>query len=249
MQDYNKSVSEKSEDTIPSCRENEHRSELYSLLIRIIDYFWGRPKYNTLAVDSYLTIESPSEALYKDRGSKFLAFAIPVKSENDIRQNLLSLRELHPKAVHHCYAWRLGADENRFRSNDDGEPSGSAGKPILNTLYSLALSDVLVVVVRYFGGTLLGVPGLINAYKTAADDALRQASTLTRYVTNIHRLTFPYERMNEVMRIVKDMNLTILTQTFEMTCALTLELRRSLETTFLERCEKIRDLEVINVSQ
>ncbi len=197
-----------------------------------------------MAEDEYLTIEDSGEALFKDRGSKFLGFALPVRSEPEIKKELVGLREIHPKAVHHCFAWRLGPDRHVCRASDDGEPSGSAGKPILNTIYSFNVSDVLVVVVRYFGGTLLGVPGLINAYKTAAEEALGATTTVSRFVTEAYRLTFPYERMNEVMRIVKDADLQVSGQSFEMTCTLTVSLRTSLAPAILDRFSKIRDLQL-----
>src|SRR4051794_20287173 len=125
--------------------------------------------------DTYLTIEKLVDGLFRDRGSKFLAFAYPINSENDIKPILAQLKAEHPKANHHCWAMRLGIDRSVFRVNDDGEPSGTAGRPILNTLLSKNITNVLVIVVRYFGGTLLGVPGLINAYKTATEEALKLA--------------------------------------------------------------------------
>ena len=125
--------------------------------------------------DTYHTIEKPSEGLFRDRGSKFLAYAYQVNSESELKNNLTQLKSLHPKANHHCWAIRLSIDRSVFRLNDDGEPSGTAGRPILNTLLSHDLTNLAVVVVRYFGGTLLGVPGLINAYKSATEDALKQA--------------------------------------------------------------------------
>ncbi len=173
-----------------------------------------------------------------------MAYALPVSAEEEIKAQLTFFRELHPKAVHHCYAWRLGPEKDRYRSSDDGEPSGSAGKPILNTLYSASLSDVLVLVVRYFGGTLLGVPGLIHAYKTASEEALKEATVIERHVRDTFRLVFPYESMNEVMKIVKDLNLEIENPLFEMTCEMTIHLRKSLHQGFMDRTSKIRSLEI-----
>jgi len=191
-----------------------------------------------LSDDSYKTIEKPSEGFFKDRGSKFFAFAYPVRDEDEIKRNLLELRELHPKAVHHCYAWRLGTDKNHFRANDDGEPSGSAGRPILNTIYSAQLTNVLVVVVRYFGGTLLGVPGLINAYKISTEEALAHAVVVDKNVTDHYLLTYQYEKMNQIMKIIKDMDLVIYDQLFDMECQIKVEVRQALKDAFLQRCEK-----------
>jgi uncharacterized YigZ family protein len=199
-----------------------------------------------LTEDTYLSIEKQSEGFFKDRGSKFIAYALPVSNEDEIKVHLNFFRELHPKAVHHCYAWRLGPEKDRYRSSDDGEPSGSAGKPILNTLYSSSLSDVLVLVVRYFGGSLLGIPGLIHAYKTASEDALNAATIIQRHITNSYRLVFPYESMNDVMKIVKDLNLEIENPSFEMTCEMTVRLRTSLYENFMDRASKIRTLEIGN---
>ncbi|TDB63435.1 IMPACT family protein [Arundinibacter roseus] len=194
--------------------------------------------------DSYQTIEAPVEGFFKDRGSKFLAFAYPIRSEEDTKPLLLNLREQHPKAVHHCYAYRLGPDRNHFRANDDGEPSGTAGRPILNTLYSRDLTNLLVVVVRYFGGTLLGVPGLINAYKTATEEALSQATVTTHYVCDIYQILFPYETMNEVMRVVKSYALDVQEQDFAMTCKLLVRVRKTQLNQVVPALEAIRHAEV-----
>jgi uncharacterized YigZ family protein len=193
--------------------------------------------------DSYQTIEAPAEALFKDRGSKFLAFAYPISSEEDTKPLLATLREQHPKAVHHCYAYRLGLDRNHYRANDDGEPSGTAGRPILNTLYSKDLTNILVVVVRYFGGTLLGVPGLINAYKTATEEALSQATVVTRHVSDLYEILFPYEAMNEVMKVVKSNNLDVQEQQFEMECKLIVLVRKTMLNQVVPAFEGIEKVE------
>jgi uncharacterized YigZ family protein len=177
--------------------------------------------------DSYRTIQDAAEGLFKDRGSKFLAFAYPIRSEADAKLHLARLRELHPRANHHCYAYRLGTGRNQYRANDDGEPAGSAGRPILNTLYSRDLTNLLVVVVRYFGGTLLGVPGLINAYKMATEEALAQAVVVTRYVCDEYELVFGYEAMNDVMRVVKSQALEVTGQVFEQDCRLKVLVRKT----------------------
>lgn len=194
--------------------------------------------------DSYLTIEIPAEGFFKDRGSKFYAYAYPINSEEDTKPLLATLRELHPKAVHHCYAYRLGLDRNQYRANDDGEPSGSAGRPILNTLYSRDLTNILVVVVRYFGGTLLGVPGLINAYKTATEEALDQAVVVTKYVCDEYEILFPYEAMNDVMKVVKGNNLDVLEQQFEMECKLVVLVRKTMLNQVVPAFEGIERAEV-----
>ena len=177
--------------------------------------------------DTYLTIAAPSEAALRERSSKFLAFAWPVTDEEQIREHLEALRKKYYDATHHCYAWRLGADGARFRANDDGEPSGTAGRPILGQMLSNALTDCLIVVVRYFGGTKLGVPGLIAAYKDSAAEAIAAAEIVERTVDVRFRLTFPYEAMNDVMRIVKEEQPVVLSQEFDNVCIMTLSIRSS----------------------
>ncbi|RYF78645.1 MAG: YigZ family protein [Cytophagaceae bacterium] len=189
--------------------------------------------------DTFRTLASPTVGEFRDRGSKFLAFAYPISSEADTRTYLDALRTQHPKAVHHCYAYRLGLDRNNYRANDDGEPSGSAGRPILNALYSRDLTNVLVVVVRYFGGTLLGVPGLINAYKTATMAALDDAEVTEKTVNEIYQVRYPFEQMNDVMRLVKEQQLTVLKQDYDTACILDIEVRKSLVNTVLERLGKL----------
>ncbi|RYZ61213.1 MAG: YigZ family protein, partial [Chitinophagaceae bacterium] len=151
----------------------------------------------------YYTIEKPSQAEYKDRGSRFLAYAFPIQTVEDYKKGLKALKEEHPKAAHHCSAYRLGTDSNTFRASDDGEPAGSAGKPILGQIDSKSLTNTAVVVVRYFGGTLLGVPGLINAYKTAASLALQLTPIVEKPVLVIFELQYEYNLMNDVMIFVK----------------------------------------------
>ncbi len=194
--------------------------------------------------DTYRTIVTPVEGFFRDRGSKFLAFAYPIRQEEDTKPYLIALRELHPKAVHHCYAYRLGLDRSHFRANDDGEPSGTAGKPILNTLYAHDFTNILVVVVRYFGGTLLGVPGLINAYKTATEEALKEAEIVTKHVKDVYRLVYPYEQMNEVMKVIKSFELIPKNQHFDNECSLELEIRKSLLNQVLGKLEKIESLQL-----
>ena len=160
-----------------------------------------------MEADEFLTIASESQGLYREKGSKFLSFAYPVNSEEEVKEKVDFLRKKYFDARHHCYAYRLGVYGERFRTIDDGEPANSAGKPILGQLTSCGVTNVLVVVVRYFGGILLGVGGLVQAYKQAAADALANAKIVTEAVTETHQLTFGYQYMNQVMKIVKDMNL------------------------------------------
>ena len=173
--------------------------------------------------DLYRTIENHSEGIYKEKGSKFLAFAYPASSEEEISQCLADLRKQYHDARHHCYAWRLGPEKLVYRANDDGEPSGSAGKPIFGQIQSRNLSDVLVVVVRYFGGTLLGVGGLIRAYRSAASDALDQNVIVERRVFDKMKLDFAYPHMNSVMKLIKDYHLGFEDQLFDLDCSLILK--------------------------
>jgi uncharacterized YigZ family protein len=154
-------------------------------------------------MNHYYTIEKPSTAEFKDRGSRFLAYAFPIATVDDFKKRIRELKEEHPKAVHHCFAYRIGTDGNLFRAGDDGEPAGTAGKPILGQIDSKSLTNVAVVVVRYFGGTLLGVPGLINAYKTVTSLALQLTPLVQRPVLADYELQFDYTLMNEIMMVVK----------------------------------------------
>ena len=168
-----------------------------------------------LFADSYLTVKSKHEVLFKERGSKFLAFIFPVKSEEEIKNHLIALKKEHPNANHHCYAWRLGADKLAYRANDDGEPSNTAGKPILGQIQSNDLTNVLIVVVRYFGGTLLGVGGLISAYKTAAAEVIAAAEIFENFILFEYSVEFNEENINLVMRVLKDCGAKISSHTYE----------------------------------
>ena len=194
--------------------------------------------------DTYLTIKEPSEGLFKDRGSKFSGFAYPVYSEEDVKKYLAELKKLHPSANHHCYAFRLGADKQAYRANDDGEPSNTAGKPILGQIQSKDLTNILIVVVRYFGGTLLGVSGLINAYKLAALDAIQNATIIEKTVDDIYEIRFDYLQMNDVMKIIKDEELKMLSQNFELSCELSFSVRKSNSTSVYDRMSKVEGLEI-----
>lgn len=175
--------------------------------------------------DSYLTIAKPVEGLFKDKGSKFLAFAYPVSSEEEIKEYVQTLKKEHFQARHHCFAWRLGADKTQFRANDDGEPSSTAGKPILGQIQRLDLTNILIVVVRYFGGTLLGVSGLINAYRAAAADALAHAEIIEKLVEVPFWVEFDYLNMNRVMKIFKDENLPQEKSEFDLRCRIKTSIR------------------------
>lgn len=189
--------------------------------------------------DSYRSIKSPSEGLFKDRGSKFISFAYPVQNEEDIKSHLQDLRKLHHTARHHCFAFRLGADKLQFRANDDGEPANTGGKPILGQIQSRDLTNVLVVVVRYFGGTLLGVSGLINAYRQAAADALDHATIEELTVNEIYSVQFGYGAMNEVMKLVKQENLHLLRKEFNEPCELEFSIRKQQADKVVEEFKKL----------
>ncbi len=192
--------------------------------------------------DTYLTIEKPVEGDFRDRGSKFLSFAYPINSEADIKPILAQLKIEHPKANHHCWAMRLGTDRSVFRVNDDGEPSGTAGRPILNVLLSKNITNIIVIVARYFGGTLLGVPGLINAYRTAAEEALKVANVVEKTINDIYTIGFEYQHMNEVMRIIKDDNLTVLSQQFDNACSVKISIRKMQVNRSISKFEKIENV-------
>jgi uncharacterized YigZ family protein len=189
--------------------------------------------------DTFKTIRTPAEGIFKDRGSKFLAYALPIEHENEVKPLVENLKKEHFKAVHHCYAYRLGLDRSNFRVNDDGEPSGTAGKPILNTLLSQDLTNILVIVVRYFGGTLLGVPGLINAYKSATIEALAVADKIEKTVNDVYNVSFEFVQMNDVMKVVKEFSLKIRNQTYDNQCTIELEFRKTLTNQVIGKLEKI----------
>ena len=178
-------------------------------------------------MDTYLTISSPSEALYKDKGSKFYAFAYPVQTVEQIKEILAEKRKEYYDARHVCYAYMLGYERGVFRANDDGEPSGTAGRPILGQINSSNLTDILIIVVRYFGGTLLGTSGLIQAYKTSAAEAIAAATIEERIVEKTFVSKFGYQDLNAVMRIMKDFDLAIVNQVQEMDCTLYFRIRLS----------------------
>ena len=175
-----------------------------------------------MSATRYTTLAAPATAEFKDKGSRFIAHAYPIVRVEDVKTHLDPLREAHHKARHWCYAWRLGTDGNQFRANDDGEPGGSAGRPILGQIDSAGLTDVLVIVVRYFGGTLLGVPGLIHAYKTATAQALAAAQTLEQDVRQTVQLRCDYPHLSEALRIAKQHDAEVLQQDLQLDCRLLL---------------------------
>lgn len=194
--------------------------------------------------DEYQTLTTRGESLFKDKGSKFFGYAFPVAAEEEVKEILEKVKALHPKARHHCYAWRLGYQGENYRANDDGEPSGSAGKPILNAIISRDVTFALVIVVRYFGGTLLGVPGLIHAYKEAAEEALEATGKEIRTINTLVRIDYDFDQTNAVMQLIKKLNLTVKDQTFDERCGILLEVRNS----YIEKIrEELKDFWTVRV--
>jgi uncharacterized YigZ family protein len=194
--------------------------------------------------DSYKTIEIASEGIFRDKGSKFIAYAYPIRSEVEVKPIMTKLRAEHAKANHFCYAYRLTPDRNVFRVNDDGEPSGTAGRPILNCLLSEDITNILIVVVRYFGGTLLGVPGLINAYKNASIEAIKASTIVSKTVNDVYEAHFEYLQMNDVMKLSKEENLLILGQQFDTGCILKFEVRKAQLNQVLSKFDKIEGVKL-----
>lgn len=192
-----------------------------------------------MAADSYKTIARAAETTYRQLSSKFYTYAYPVETEAEIKEHLDALRKRWYDATHHCYAWRLGPHGEQFRANDDGEPSSTAGKPILGQLLSQEITNCLVVVVRYFGGTKLGVPGLIAAYKESTAQVLAECEIVERTVDVVVKVEFSYVAMNDVMRVVKDMQPRILEQLFDNLCTMTFSIRESDSEQLLGRLEKV----------
>lgn len=195
-------------------------------------------------MDTFKSIAAPSEGLFKDNGSRFIALAYPVENEMQVKEIVSGLKKEYHDARHHCYAYRLGHLGDVFRASDDGEPAGSAGRPILGQIDSAGLSDILVVVVRYFGGIKLGIPGLIRAYKTSTSDALASASVIDKTACRRFRLRFGYLAMNDVMKIVKDLSLIVSAQDFGMDCTMELKVRLDSVDDFMERTGKVEGASV-----
>ncbi len=196
--------------------------------------------------DTFLTLERESSGLFKDRSSKFFYYAIPVKDEEEIKDFLKELRKKHYDARHHCYAWSLGNDGMNYRANDDGEPNHSAGDPILGQIRSFNITNCLIVVVRYFGGTKLGISGLINAYKTSAALAIEENEIKEELITIRIKVQFPYADLNEVMKLVKNFDLSILNQEMGLDCKMTLEVRMGLENQIKTSLQDILTLKIID---
>lgn len=194
--------------------------------------------------DTYLSISGESRSTFRDKASRFIGLAMPVESEEEAKLKLEAIRKEYYDANHHCYAYRIGATGDVYRVNDDGEPSGTAGRPIHGQILSKGLSDILVVVIRYFGGTKLGVPGLIHAYKTTSAEALSQARIIQKTITEKMVILFEYPRMNEVMRILKDDGVSILSQQFDESCRIVVAVRKSKSGEIKQRLSLLMNISV-----
>ncbi len=221
-------------------------------MLQIVSFFYEKSLFlvfgmdTTQIQDSYKSIAAESRGLFKDNGSRFIAHAYPVETEEEVKEIVASLKKEYYDARHHVYAYRLGYKGDKFRANDDGEPSGSSGRPVLGQIDSCGLSDILVVVVRYFGGIKLGIPGLIRAYKTSTADALANAEIIEKIASKMYRVHFGYLNMNGVMKVMKDMGLEQKNQKFDMECSLDTSVRLSLVDAFLER---MGDVEGCNIEE
>lgn len=198
-----------------------------------------------MAADIYLTIAHTSDGCYKEKGSRFLAFAHPVRTLNEVKTLVEAARKTYHDARHVCYAYMLGGARTEFRANDDGEPTGTAGKPILGQINAHQLSDVLIIVVRYFGGILLGTGGLVQAYKAAAADALANNTIVERTIEVAHTIRYDYAQMNRVMRLVKEYGLTIIEQQQDMDCTLRFAVRQSLDDTIVKLLSETTTIKLI----
>jgi uncharacterized YigZ family protein len=194
--------------------------------------------------DTYKTLKNPSHGLFKAKGSKFLAFAFPVTSINDIKPLLDEYRKKYHDARHHCYSYVIGADKGLWRANDDGEPSGTAGKPIMGQINSFDLTNILIIVVRYFGGTLLGTSGLINAYKSASIEALSIAEIIECTVNEYYKIEFPYSSINSIMKIIKEENINQSDQAFELKCAMNINFRVSARDNIIKKLGEIEKITI-----
>lgn len=186
-----------------------------------------------MLIDSYYTLTAPTTGEYKEKGSKFLAYAYPFEDESDLDAIMIELKTIHPKARHYCYGYKIGIDNNRHRANDDGEPSGTAGKPIYGQILSFGLTNVAIIVIRYFGGTKLGASGLIHAYKEATKEALEQATKVEKFISNQYQLTFGYDHMGHIMNAIKELDIHIVDKSFEAACNVSIALRLSQESDLL----------------
>ncbi len=194
--------------------------------------------------DEYLTLKGLSEGAYKEKGSRFLAFAAPASTVSEVREQLETLRKKYHDARHHCYAYAIGPDAAEYRYNDDGEPSGTAGKPIYGQILSFGLTNVLIVVVRYFGGIKLGTGGLVNAYRTAAKEAITSGLIVTKIWSLQIGIRFGYEKLNEIMRLVKEENAAVIAQDFRLDSNMILEIRKSKLEGFEKKISKLENVEL-----
>jgi len=188
-----------------------------------------------MIIDSYITLAEACVGEYKEKGSKFIAYGYPFNDESELEVILGELKTIHPKARHYCFAYKIGVDNNRYRTNDDGEPSGTAGKPIYGQILSNGLTNVAIVVIRYFGGTKLGASGLIHAYKEASKEALESATTIEKYITKSYELTFGYDHMGQILNVLKELDIAITDKTFESSCKVIVDLRLSEELLLLHK--------------
>jgi uncharacterized YigZ family protein len=194
------------------------------------------------SANTYKTIKSVSNGLHKEKGSKFISAAFPVSDETEIKNFIEETRKEHHEARHHCYAYMTGKDGMTWRANDDGEPSGTAGRPILGQIKSFGLTNVLIIVSRYFGGTLLGVSGLINAYKSAAESALSNAEIIDHIILETYEITYPYQAMNDVMKILKEENISQSDHKFDIECRIVISFRSSASDQILKRLTRVEGL-------
>jgi uncharacterized YigZ family protein len=194
--------------------------------------------------DKYKEVKSHTTGIYKEKGSKFIAYSYPVYSEQDIKEKLEEVKKLEHSARHHCYAYILHPDKSVQRANDDGEPSSTAGKPILGQILSKDLTNILIVVVRYFGGVKLGVPGLIRSYKTAASQAILEATIITKTIREQYEVSFKYPQMNDVMRLVKEFDLEVVNTDFQIDCKLIFSVPKSKEEMVIEGFKKNHELSI-----
>lgn len=198
-------------------------------------------------MEFYNTIAQEAQAEFKDRGSRFIAYAFPISNTDDVKKKLAALKKEHPKAVHHTFAYRIGLDGNQFRTNDDGEPSGTAGKPILGQIDSKQVTNTCIVVVRYFGGTLLGVPGLINAYKTAASLVLQVVPVVQKPIMSRFSIQFDYTQMNDIMLIVKQLNGIVLRQEQQLFSSMDVEVPRRRSDEWKYKINNLRNVHFVDL--